>query len=82
MPRASSRTKPLSFEVAGRVPTLKEYIALIEAVGWKDYTNVDPLPQALENTLYCAIALVKRKVVGMGRLGCVHELILYELRKI
>ena len=60
--------KKQSFKIAERAPTLKEFTLLNKAVGWDRYTNLNAIPQALANSLFCVVATVGRQTVGMGRL--------------
>jgi len=68
MPKSIVKKRVTSFKIIARTPTLKEYTALNEAVGWAGYTNLEPVPVALRNSLFCVVATVKNKVIGMGRL--------------
>jgi len=68
MPPPKLKKRALPFKIVVRAPSLEEYAALIEAVGWAGYTNLEPIPIALRNSLFCVVALKKSDVIGMGRL--------------
>jgi ribosomal protein S18 acetylase RimI-like enzyme len=70
VPRAklSTKLRPPSFRIVARLPTPEEYTSLNAAVGWAGYTNLEPIPEALKNSLFGVVALQKEKVVGTGRL--------------
>ena len=67
--RATSAAKPLppNVRLVERLPTVPEYEALIRAVGWAKYTNLEAAPAALENTRYCVVAVEGDRPVGMAR---------------
>jgi GNAT superfamily N-acetyltransferase/catechol 2,3-dioxygenase-like lactoylglutathione lyase family enzyme len=69
MTRASTAAKPLppNVRLVERLPTLAEYEALVRAVGWVKYTNLEAAPAALENTRYCVVAVDADRAVGMAR---------------
>src|SRR5262249_8944472 len=67
---SGSRPKPLpeGIRLVERLPTVEEYVALVRAVDWERYTNMDAVPAALRNTLYSVVAEDGRRAVGMARL--------------
>jgi len=66
--KKSTGKRPFSLKIIERAPTLEEYTVLNEAVGWAGYTNFEPIPTALRNSLFCVVAFKKTQVIGMGRL--------------
>jgi GNAT superfamily N-acetyltransferase len=66
-PRATA-AKPLpeGIRLVDRLPSIEEYETLIRAVGWV-HTNMEAVPTALRNTLYCVVAVENEKAVGMAR---------------
>jgi GNAT superfamily N-acetyltransferase len=64
----TSKKPAVSFEIVERPPTLEEYAALNDAVGWAGYTNLEAIPIALRNSLFCVVAVKRGKVIGTGRL--------------
>lgn len=66
-PAAADQVAP-AFTIHHRAPTLKEFGDLIEAVGWRRYTNLEALPAAIAGSLFCVVATHADRVVGMGRL--------------
>jgi len=52
--------------LTGRAPTVEEYLALREAVGWSRPSR-EVVELALKNTLHSVCALFDDIVVGMGR---------------
>lgn len=53
--------------IVERVPTLEEYTKICTAVGWGSVMNFGVAHEALNNSLYCVVAIVSDEVVGMGR---------------
>jgi GNAT superfamily N-acetyltransferase len=66
-PRSATAKKlPEGVRLVERLPTVEEYEALTRAVGWV-HTNMEAVPTALRNTLYCVVAVEDEKAVGMAR---------------
>ena len=56
-------------KISEEKPTLEEFIDLISDVGWKSFTNLKVLGQALDGSLVCVVARDDEgNAVGMGRL--------------
>ena len=56
------------YDVQERTPTLAEYRAICEAVGWTPVINFDAAALSLERSLFAVIVLEGDAVVGMGRI--------------
>lgn len=57
---------PESVSIAERKPTVEEYLALIDAVGWSAITDRASAPRAIDNALHGVVALEGGRVVGTG----------------
>ena len=57
-------------KVVPRIPTAKEYLNLITAVGWDKYTNNDAIEKILSAPVYAAVAedATKNQVIGCAML--------------
>ncbi len=57
-------------KVVPRIPTAKEYLNLITAVGWDKYTNNDAIEKILSAPVYAAVAedATKNQVIGYAML--------------
>ncbi len=64
---ATPKPLPASIRLVERLPTLEEYGALIQAVGWGSLTNRNAVTAALQNTRYAVVAVDGDQVVGMAR---------------
>ena len=58
----------LAADIADRLPTLDEYLALCEGVGWSKYVNRETARVALSNSLCAVVAEQDSRCVGMGRI--------------
>ncbi len=54
--------------IVERKPTLSEYLALADSVGWSKYVTPETARTALENTLFAVVAEQDGSPVGMGRI--------------
>ncbi|WP_127532149.1 GNAT family N-acetyltransferase [Paenibacillus kobensis] len=50
-----------------RVPTIEEYRAICDAVGWQDYMNFEAAEQSLDKSLFGVVIQHENEAVGMGR---------------
>lgn len=57
------------WKILDRAPTVAEFLVLVDAVGWTRYTNRQSVKQALDNSLFCVVAILRKEVIGTGRLG-------------
>jgi len=66
-PKTGTETLPAHIRIEVRKATLDEYVKLTEAVGWNK--DVSTMPQALEHSLFCVVAIDVRggQTVGMLR---------------
>jgi GNAT superfamily N-acetyltransferase len=64
----AAKKLPENIRLVERLPTVEEYEALIRAVGWVKYTNLEAVPAALQNTFYSVLAVEGDRPVGMARL--------------
>ncbi|AOZ90842.1 GNAT family N-acetyltransferase [Paenibacillus crassostreae] len=55
------------YKTLNRVPTIKEYINLCNAVGWKDYMNFDVAEESLAQSLFTVVIQYEDQIIGMGR---------------
>lgn len=55
------------YEVQERAPTLDEYRALCEAVGWTPVINFEVAALSLERSLFAVVVTHDGEAVGMGR---------------
>jgi len=58
----------IGVDIVRRMPTLAEYRALCEAVGWGEVMNFEAAADALPRSLYAVVAQVDGRTVGMGRI--------------
>jgi GNAT superfamily N-acetyltransferase len=63
----SAKALPEGVRLVERLPTVAEYEALVRAVGWARYTNLEAAPAALQNTRYSVVAVEGDRAVGMAR---------------
>lgn len=59
---------PIKFQILERTPTLSEYHAICESVGWGAVINFEAAPDSLNHSLYGAVAIHDGQAVGMGRI--------------
>jgi ribosomal protein S18 acetylase RimI-like enzyme len=58
----------IPFQIIERTPTLAEYRAICEAVGWGEVINFEAAPDSLARSLYSVVAMYEGQAVGMGRI--------------
>jgi len=56
-----------AYELEARAPTLEEYRAICEDVGWESAINFAAAAASLEASIHAVVALHEGTVVGMGR---------------
>ena len=56
------------YEVHERAPTLDEYRAICEAVGWTPVINFEAAALSLERSLFAVVVMQGDEVAGMGRI--------------
>jgi ribosomal protein S18 acetylase RimI-like enzyme len=57
-----------NIRIVSRLPTLSEYRAICQSVGWGEVINFDAAPDSLRRSLFAAVAIRGTQVVGMGRI--------------
>jgi len=57
-----------NYDVQERAPTLDEYRAICEAVGWTPVINFDVAALSLERSLFAVVVMDGDTPVGMGRI--------------
>ena len=58
----------ITIQIIERTPTLAEYRAICDAVGWGGVINFEAAPDSLARSLYGVIAAHDGQAVGMGRI--------------
>ncbi len=58
---------PFSFSIERRIPTVEEYQTLRNSTGWDELADA-AVEKGLSNSIFCACAIHKGAIIGMGRL--------------
>lgn len=64
--RPRSGPMPEAVSIVERRPTIEEYLALIDAVGWSDSTDREAAPAAIGGALHGVVAVENGRATGAG----------------
>lgn len=62
------QTTSAAYRLIERAPTLAEYRALCEAVGWGNAINFAAAQQSLDRSLYHVVVAAQEQMIGMGHI--------------